>query len=214
MLAPTTALALIPEEISFIEAAPLMCAGITTFNSLRNSGAKAGDLVAILGIGGLGHLAIQFAVKMGFRTVAIARGVAKEALSKELGAYKYINSEAQNPAEELQKMGGARLILATITNSQAMSAIVDGLSINGKLLIVGASPEVLSTSPLTLIRGRRAVAGWPSGTSIDSEDTMAFSALTGVRSRNETFPLERAEEAYQYMMSGKVHFRVVLTTGF
>jgi D-arabinose 1-dehydrogenase-like Zn-dependent alcohol dehydrogenase len=205
------ALALIPDELSAAEAGPLLCAGITTFNALRNSGARGGDLVAILGIGGLGHLGVQFAARMGFRTVAIARGKDKAALAKELGARIYIDSEAQKPAEELTKLGGARVILATVTSGKAMSAVIGGLGVNGKMIVVGAADEPLQVPAPLLIGGRRSVVGWPSGTAVDSQDTLAFSALTGVRSRSEIFPLERASEAYERMMSGKARFRVVLT---
>jgi D-arabinose 1-dehydrogenase-like Zn-dependent alcohol dehydrogenase len=213
MIARTEALALIPEELSAVEAGPLMCAGITTFNSLRNSGAQPGDLVAILGVGGLGHLAVQFAAKMGFETVAIARGADKESLARKLGAHHYIDSQAQDPAAELLKLGGASVILATVTNGKAMSSVLPGLGANGKLLILGAADEPLAVPALLLITGRRSVEGWYSGTSIDSQDTLAFSVLTGVRSMVEVFPLERVTEAYERMMSGKARFRVVLTTG-
>jgi D-arabinose 1-dehydrogenase-like Zn-dependent alcohol dehydrogenase len=212
MIAPAEALARIPDELSAVEAGPLMCAGITTFNSLRHSGARAGDVVAVLGIGGLGHLGVQFAAKMGFLTVAIARGADKAPLAKQLGARHYIDTQAQDPAAELMKLGGARVVLATVTSGKAMSAVLGGLAIDGKMIIVGAA-DPLEVSPLLLIRGRRSVMGWPSGTSIDSQDTMRFSALTGVRSMNEVFPLERAAEAYERMMSGKARFRVVLVTG-
>lgn len=212
MIAPAEALALVPDELSAVEAGPLMCAGITTFNSLRHSGARAGDLVAILGIGGLGHLGVQFAVKMGFKTVAIARGRDKEPLARQLGAWQYIDSQAQNPAEELMKLGGAAVILATATSGKAMTSVLGGLAVDGKMIIVGAA-DPLDVSPLQLIGGRRSIAGWPSGRSIDSQDTLRFSALTGVRSMNEVFPLERAAEAYERMMSGNARFRVVLTTG-
>jgi D-arabinose 1-dehydrogenase-like Zn-dependent alcohol dehydrogenase len=212
MIAPAEALALIPEDLSAAEAGPLMCAGITTFNSLRNSGAGPGDVVAILGIGGLGHLGIQFAAKMGFKTVAIARGTDKEPLARKLGAWQYIDSQTQNPAAELAKLGGAKIILSTATSGKAMSAALGGLAINGKMIIVGAA-DPLEVSPLLLISGRRSVMGWPSGSSVDSQDAMRFSAQTGVRSMNEIFPLERAAEAYERMMSGKARFRVVLTTG-
>ena len=212
MIAPAEALALIPDELSAVEAGPLMCAGITTFNALRHSGAVAGDLVGVLGIGGLGHLGVQFAVKMGFRTVAIARGADKAPLAKQLGAWKYIDSSAQNPGEELMKMGGAKVILATATSGKAFEAVLAGLGVNGKLLAVGAA-DPMQVSPLDLIGARRSIAGWPSGRSIDSQDTLQFSALTGVRSMNETMPLERAAEAYDRMMSGKARFRVVVTTG-
>jgi D-arabinose 1-dehydrogenase-like Zn-dependent alcohol dehydrogenase len=213
MIAAAGALARIPEGLSATDAAPLMCAGVTPFNSLRHAGARPGDLVAVLGIGGLGHLGVQFAAKAGFRTVAIARGQDKEALARKLGAHHYIDSQAKDPAEELKRLGGARVILATVTNGKAMTAVLGGLGIDGKLVVLGAAHESLEVPPLLLLSGRRSVAGWPSGSAIDSQDTMAFSALTGVRSMNELFPLERAAEAYDRMMSGKARFRVVLTTG-
>jgi D-arabinose 1-dehydrogenase-like Zn-dependent alcohol dehydrogenase len=213
MIARAQALALIPEELPAADAGPLLCAGITTYNSLRKSGARPGDLVAILGVGGLGHLGIQYAAKMGFKTVAIARGKDKEQLARSLGAHHYIDTTAQNPAEELTKLGGARVVLATVTNAKAMSAVVGGLGIDGKLIIVGAAAEPLEVPPLLLLGGRRTVTGWPSGVASDSEDTMNFSVLAGVRSMNEVYPLERAAEAYERMMSGKARFRVVLTTG-
>ena len=212
MIAPAEALARIPDDLSAVEAGPLMCAGITTFNSLRHSGAQAGDIVAILGIGGLGHLAVQFAAKMGFRTVAIARGADKAPLARRLGAQHYIDAKAQDPAAELIGLGGAKVVLATATSGKALSAVLGGLAIDGKMIIVGAA-DALEVPPLLLIGGRRSVMGWPSGTSIDSQDTMRFSAQTGVRSMNEVFPLERAAEAYERMMSGKARFRVVLATG-
>ena len=211
MIAPAGAVALIPEGLSAVDAGPLMCAGITTFNSLRNSGARPGDLVAILGIGGLGHLGIQFAAKMGFRTVAIARGMDKEPLARKLGAWSYIDSKTQDPAAELLKLGGAKVVLATVTSGDAMSATLGGLGVNGKLIILGAAAEPLQVPGIPLILGRRSIVGWPSGSSIDSQDTLSFSVLTGVRSMNEVFPLERAAEAYDHMMSGKARFRVVLT---
>ena len=210
-IAPFQALARIPDDLSAEDAGPLLCAGITTFNALRNSGARDGDMVAVLGVGGLGHLGVQYAAKMGFNTVAIARGQDKKPLAQELGARHYIDSQSQDPAQELLKLGGARVILATVTNAQAMSAVVGGLGIGGKLLIVGAPSEPLEISALMLIGGRRSIGGWPSGSAIDSEDTMRFSVLTGVRSTNETYPLERAAEAYDRMMSGQARFRVVLT---
>lgn len=213
VVAPAEALALIPEGLKAVDAGPLMCAGITTFNSLRHSGARPGDTVAVLGVGGLGHLAVQFATKMGFRTVAIARGSDKEPLARKLGAAHYIDSEARDPAAELTKLGGAKVILATATSGMAMNAVIGGLGIDGKLIVLGAASERIEIDPLLLIMGRRSIAGWPSGTSIDSQDTMAFSALTGVRAMTEVFPLERADEAYDRMMSGKARFRVVLTTG-
>jgi D-arabinose 1-dehydrogenase-like Zn-dependent alcohol dehydrogenase len=212
LIAPAGALARIPEVLSAVEAAPLLCAGITTYNSLRNSGARPGDLVAVLGVGGLGHLGVQFAAKMGFTTVAIARGKDKEALARELGAHHAIDSDSQDPAAELSRLGGAKVILATVTSGQAMTAVIGGLAIGGKLLIVGAPADPLQVPAGALIGGRRSMAGWPSGTSIESEDTLKFAALTGVRSRNEVFPLEQAQAAYDRMMSGKARFRVVLTT--
>ncbi len=212
-IARADALALIPEGLSAVDAGPLMCAGITTFNALRNSGAQPGDTVAVLGVGGLGHLGVQFAAKMGFRTVAIARGKDKEALARKLGASLYIDSQAQDAAAELAKLGGAKVILATVTSGKAMSAVLGGLGVNGKLIIVGAAADPLEVPALALIGGRRSVQGWPSGTSVDSQDTLAFSVLTGVRAMTEVFPLERAAEAYERMMSGQARFRVVLTTG-
>jgi D-arabinose 1-dehydrogenase-like Zn-dependent alcohol dehydrogenase len=212
MIAPAGALALIPEGLSAVEAAPLLCAGVTTFNSLRNSGARPGDLVAVLGVGGLGHLGIQFASKMGFKTVAIARGNDKEPLARKLGAIHYIDSQAQDPAGELLKLGGARVILATATDGKAMSAVLGGLGVNGKLMIVGAAAEPLQVPAIPLLLGRRSITGWPSGNSIDSQDTLSFSVLTGVRAMTQVFPLERAAEAFDLMMSGKARFRAVLTT--
>jgi len=212
MIAPVSAMAHIPDDLNPVEAAPLMCAGITTFNALRNSGARPGDLVAILGIGGLGHLAIQFATRMGYHTVAVARGADKEPLSKKLGASQYIDSQAGDPAAALQKLGGAKVILATVTSGDAMGAVQTGLSANGTLVILGAAGS-LQVNPLFLLGKRAAVKGWYSGTSIDSQDTLDFSTLSGVRSMNEIYPLEKAAEAYDRMMSGKARFRVVLTTG-
>jgi D-arabinose 1-dehydrogenase-like Zn-dependent alcohol dehydrogenase len=211
---PVEALASIPEQLSAVEAAPLMCAGITTYNALRNSGARADDLVAILGIGGLGHLAIQFAAKMGFNIVAIGRaGGKEEELAKNLGASQYINNRSQNAVEELNKLGGAKVILATVPSGKAMTEIFEGLAVNGKLVIIGASDEPIQVPLFPLILGRRSLIGWPSGTSIDSQDTLSFSVLSGVKSMNEVFPLERAAEAYDLMMNGKARFRCVLTTG-
>ena len=212
MIAPAEALALIPEGLSAVDAAPLLCAGVTTFNSLRNSGARPGDLVAILGVGGLGHLGIQFASKMGFKTVAIARGNDKEPLARELGAVHYIDSQAQDPAGELLKLGGAKVILATVTAGKAMSAVLGGLGVNGKLVILGVANEPLQVPTIPLVLGRRSITGWPSGNSIDSQDTLSFSLLTGVRAMTQVFPLERAAEAFDSMMSGKARFRAVLTT--
>lgn len=213
LVAPAAALALIPDELSPAEAAPLMCAGITTFNALRHSGARPGDLVAIVGIGGLGHLGVQFATKMGFKTVAIARGQDKAPLAKQLGAHYYLDSLAQDPAAELTKLGGAKAILATATSSKAMSAVAGGLGANGKLMIIGATMEPLDIPPISLIMRRLSIMGWSSGTAIDSQDTLAFSVLTGVRAMIEVFPLEQAPAAYERMMSGQARFRVVLTMG-
>jgi D-arabinose 1-dehydrogenase-like Zn-dependent alcohol dehydrogenase len=212
MVAPASAVALMPADLPPVAAAPLMCAGLTTFNALRNSGARAGDVVAVLGLGGLGHLGVQYAAKMGFHTVGIARGKDKEPLARQLGASVYIDSQAEDPAAELQKLGGAKIILATATSGDAMSAIQGGLAVNGTLLIVGAA-ESMQVSPLPLLMGCRSVKGWYSGTSIDSQDTLAFSARAGVRPMNETYPLDRVAEAYDRMMSGKARFRVVLAIG-
>jgi D-arabinose 1-dehydrogenase-like Zn-dependent alcohol dehydrogenase len=213
MIAPFEALASVPDELSSEDAAPLLCAGITTFNALRNSGVRPGEVVAVLGIGGLGHLAVQFAAKMGCRTVAVARGTDKGPLARKLGAHHYVDSAAEDVAAALTKLGGARVVVATVTNGKAMSAAVAGLAVGGKLIALGAAMDPLEISPLPLIGGRRSVAGWPSGTSIDSEDTMAFSALADIRPMIETMPLERAPEAYERMMSGDARFRMVLTTG-
>ena len=210
MIAPAKALASVPEDLSSVDSAPLMCAGITTFNALRNSGARGGDVVAVLGIGGLGHLGVQFAAKMGFKTVAIARGKDKEPLAKKLGAIHYIDSREKNPAAELNKFGGAKVIIATVTNAEAMTAVLGGLAANGVLVVIGATGP-LSVDPILLISGQRSVKGWYSGTSIDSQDTLKYSALAGVHSMNEIFPLERVTEAYERMMSGKARFRVVLS---
>jgi D-arabinose 1-dehydrogenase-like Zn-dependent alcohol dehydrogenase len=212
MVAPASAVALMPAELPPVEAAPLLCAGVTTFNALRNSGARPGDVVAVLGLGGLGHLGVQYAAKMGFHTVGIARGQDKEPLARQLGASAYIDSQAQDPAAELLKLGGAKVILATATSGEAMSAVQGGLAVNGTLLIVGAA-ESMQVSPLALLAGCRSVKGWYSGTSIDSQDALAFSARAGVRPMNETYPFERVPEAYDRMMSGKARFRVVLTIG-
>jgi D-arabinose 1-dehydrogenase-like Zn-dependent alcohol dehydrogenase len=208
-----SALASIPDDLAAEDAAPLLCAGITTFNALRHSGAHGGDLVAILGVGGLGHLGIQFAARLGFDTVAIARGREKEELARELGARHYIDSRAQDPAEELTKLGGAKVILATATSAPAMTAAAGGLGRRGTLVVVGASPEPIEVSPMLLIGGDRSVVGHASGTSKDSEDTLAFSVLSGVRPMIETRPLEEASAAYEKMMSGEARFRMVLTTG-
>jgi D-arabinose 1-dehydrogenase-like Zn-dependent alcohol dehydrogenase len=212
VVAPASAVALIPAGLAPVEAAPILCAGLTTFNALRNSGARPGDLVGILGLGGLGHLAVQYAAKMGFRAVGIARGRDKEPLALRLGAEAYIDSQAQDPAAALLDLGGARVILATATSGEAMSAVQGGLSVKGTLVVIGAAPT-MQVSPILLLSGRRSILGWYSGTSMDSQETLAFTARSGVRSMNEVFPLERAAEAYERMMSGKARFRVVLTTG-
>ena len=212
MVAPAIALAHVPDDLTPVDAAPLMCAGITTYNALRNSGARAGDLVGVLGLGGLGHLGVQYAVKMGFKTVGIARGQDKEPLARKLGAHHYIDSQAEDPAAALQKLGGAKVIIATVTAGDAMSAVQGGLGINGTLMVIGAA-QSMTVSPLFLLSGRRSVKGWYSGTAADSQDTLKFSVLTGVRSMNEVYPLEKVAEAYDRMMSGKARFRVVLTTG-
>lgn len=209
---PWTALAVVPEGLAPADAAPLMCAGLTTFNALRNSGAVAGDLVAVLGIGGLGHLGVQYAAKMGFRTVALARGADKAPLAKQLGAVHYIDTQAGDPAAQLQKLGGAKVVLATVTAGAAMAATVGGLTPRGKLLVLGAA-DPMQVDPLALLLQRRSVEGWYSGTSIDSQDTLNFSVQSNVRSMNEIYPLEKAPEAYDRMMSGKARFRAVLTMG-
>jgi D-arabinose 1-dehydrogenase-like Zn-dependent alcohol dehydrogenase len=213
VLVKASALASIPDELAAEDAAPLLCAGITTYNALRHSGAHGGDLVAILGVGGLGHLGIQFAARLGFDTVAIARGPEKEELARKLGARHYIDSRAQDPAAELTKLGGAKVILATAASAPAMTAAAGGLGRRGTLVVVGASPEPVEVSPMLLIGGDRSVAGHASGTSKDSEDTLAFSVLSGVRPMIETRPLEEASAAYDKMMSGDARFRMVLTTG-
>jgi D-arabinose 1-dehydrogenase-like Zn-dependent alcohol dehydrogenase len=196
-----------------VDAAPLLCAGITTFNSLRNSKARPGDTVAILGIGGLGHLGVQYAAKSGFRTVAIARGADKAPLAKQLGAHIYIDSTKQDVAAELKKLGGAKVILATVTNADALAGAVGGLAPTGELIINGVPDKPFTVGALDLIGGRRSIVGWPSGTGMDSEDTLNFSVLAGIKPMVETYPLERAAEAFDHMMSGKARFRVVLTTG-
>ncbi len=213
VLVKASAMALMPDELAAEEAAPLLCAGITTYNALRQSGARAGDLVAILGVGGLGHLGVQFAAKLGFDTVAIARGGEKEELSRRLGARHYIDSTAQDPAAELTRLGGARVILATVTNAAAMTAVLGGLGLRGRLVVVGASMEPMQFPPAMLIGGNKSIAGHASGSSGDSEDTLAFSVLADVRPMIETLPLERAAEAYERMMSGEARFRMVLSTG-
>lgn len=207
---PEDACALVPESLSSSEAAPLMCAGVTTYNSLRNAGAKPGDVVAVLGLGGLGHLGVQFANKMGFKTVAIARGDDKESFAKELGAHAYINSEKADAVDSLNKLGGAKVILSTITNSDAMTPWVGALAKDGRLLIVGADVKPLQISPILLIGARRSITGWPSGTARDSEDCMNFCALMNIRPMIESYPFDKAAEAYDRMMSGKARFRVVI----
>ena len=211
MLAPVEALVAIPETLGAAEAAPLLCAGITTFNALRHSGALPGDLVAVLGIGGLGHLGIQFANKFGYQVAAIGRGSGNAALAKKLGASVYIDSKSTNAAEALQKLGGAQVILATAPSSKSMSELIDGLAPNGKLMVVGVTFDPLEVTPVQLITGSRTIQGWAAGTPADSEDTLRFAELTGVRPMIETYPLERAAEAYARMMSGSAEFRVVLT---
>jgi D-arabinose 1-dehydrogenase-like Zn-dependent alcohol dehydrogenase len=211
MVAPVEALVSLPESLSDVDAAPLLCAGITTYNALRHSGAMPGDLVAVLGIGGLGHLGIQFANKFGYQVAAIGRGPETAALAKKLGANLYIDSSSMNPAEELQKLGGARVVLATAPSSKAMSQLIDGLAPNGELMVIGATSDPIEVTPLQLITGSKRIQGWASGTPADSEDTLRFAELTGVRPMIETYPLERADEAYARMLSGKAEFRVVLT---
>ena len=211
MLAPQEALARVPDQLNAAEAAPLLCAGMTTFNALRHSVAKAGDLVAVQGLGGLGHLGIQFANRFGFRTVAVSRGKDKERLARELGADEYIDTEATDPAQELLRMGGARVVLATAPSGKAIASIIAGIGINGQLLIVAWPPDSTELYLASLIGGRRSILGWASGTTMDSEDTLNFSTLRHVRPLTETFPLERAGEAYNRMMSNQVRFRAVLT---
>ena len=213
VVVPAEAVAAMPDELPADMAAPLMCAGITVYNSLRNAGARAGDVVAVQGIGGLGHLGVQYARQMGYRTVAIGRGGDKEALAKKLGAHEYIDTDAGAPAATLQELGGARVVLATAPDSKAIAALVDGVATGGKLLVVGVGPDPLSLMPLQLVLPRRTVQGWPSGTAMDSEDTLRFSALSGVRPMIERYPLEKVAEGYQQMISGKARFRVVLTMG-
>lgn len=211
MIVRSEAVSAIPDALSPVEAAPLLCAGVTTFNSLRQSGAIAGDLVAVQGLGGLGHLGVQFASRMGFRTVAIGRGKDKESLALKLGAVQYLDTDAVDAGKELTSLGGAAVILATAPDSKAMSALIDGLGVGGQLLVVGASADPIHVTPIQLIGGRRSIRGWPSGTSRDSEDTLNFCALTGIRPMVETFPLEQAAAGYDRMLSGKGRFRVVLT---
>ena len=211
MIAPVDALSAIPDGLSDVEAAPLLCAGITTYNAVRHSGAMPGDLVGIIGIGGLGHLGIQFAAKSGYKVAAIGRGAENETLAKKLGAHVYIDNKTTNPAEALKKLGGAKVILATAPSSKSMSEVIDGLGPNGKLMVVGASTEPIEVTPIQLILGYRSIQGWASGIPTDAEDTLRFAELSGVRPMIETYPLEKAAEAYARMMSGKAEFRVVLT---
>lgn len=211
MIAPADAVAAMPDSLDAVEAAPLLCAGITTFNSLRHSGAVPGDLVAIQGVGGLGHLGIQFASKFGYKVAAVGRGPENASLAKKLGASVYIDSKGSNAAQELQKLGGAKVILATAPNSKSMSELFDGLGANGTMVVVGAAPEPIEIAPIQVIRGRRSLQGWASGTAADSEDTLRFAELTGVRPMIEKYPLSKAAEAYARMMSGNAQFRVVLT---
>lgn len=213
MVAPASALALIPDELSPADAAPLLCAGVTTFNALRESGARPPDVVAVLGIGGLGHLGVQYAAKMGYRTVAIARGKDKEPLAKQLGAHVYLDSQSQDVAAELQKLGGAKVILATVTSGQAMGAAIPGLGVRGKLIVIGATQDPIPVSTIDVLLASRSIVGHSSGASIDSQDTLAFSALTGVRPTIETVPLAQAPEAFAKMMRNEARFRMVLTTG-
>jgi len=213
VIVPAAVLALIPDDVPAEEAGPFMCAGVTVYNALRNSGARGGDLVAIHGIGGLGHLGVQYARQMGFRTIALGRGKDKEALAKKLGAHQYIDTDASDVVAELQKLGGARVILGTAPSAKAISPLVDGLAPDGTLLIPAAPSEPLSINVFSLIMGRRSVAGWYSGTAKDSQDTLEFSALSGVHPMIEKYPLSKVAEAYEQMHSGKVRFRVVLTMG-
>lgn len=211
MVAPAEAVAAIPDDLAAADAAPLMCAGITTFNSLRRASVLAGSTVAIQGIGGLGHLGIQYARQMGLRTVAIGRGADKEALAKKLGAHHYIDTDKGSAAEALQKLGGAHVIMATAPDSKAISGLIDGLAKGGELLVIGVPNDPISVVAANIVIPRRNVQGWPSGTAKDSEETLQFSSLTGVRAMIETFPLEKAAQAYEHMMSGRARFRAVLT---
>jgi D-arabinose 1-dehydrogenase-like Zn-dependent alcohol dehydrogenase len=211
MVAPVEALAMMPESLDAAEAAPLLCAGVTTFNALRHSGAMPSDLVAVQGIGGLGHLGVQFAQKFGYKVAAVGRGPENAALAKKLGASVYIDSGATNAAAELQKLGGARVILATAPSSKSMSSLIDGLGANGRMMVIGATMDPIEVTPVQLIVGMRSLQGWASGIPTDSEDTLRFAELTGVRPMIEKYPLAKVSEAYARMMSGKAEFRVVLT---
>ena len=210
VLVPAQTLARIPESLNDVDAAPLLCAGITTFNALRNSGVRPGEVVAVLGLGGLGHLAVQYAAKLGFETVAIARGQEKGDYARELGAHHYIDSTAENVAERLMALGGAKIVLATVTSGKAMSDAFGGLAVDGKMMVLGIADSPIEINSAQAIMGRRSVQGWPSGVAADSEDTLAFSARSGVRPQIEVYPLEKAAEAYERMLSGKARFRVVL----
>ncbi|MCW9711525.1 alcohol dehydrogenase [Aliifodinibius salicampi] len=210
LTAPESALADIPDSLNSAEAAPLLCAGITTFNALRNSNIEPGDIVAVQGIGGLGHLGLQYANKFGCKVVALSRGPEKKELALKLGAHKYIDTEATDPAEELQKLGGADVLLATAPNSKAISSVINGLGRNGQLMVVAATNDPIEVSPFQLIMGRKSISGWPSGDAKDSEETLSFSALTDVTPEIETFPLEKANEAYDRMINNEARFRVVL----
>lgn len=211
LVASAEAIVKIPEELKSIEAAPLLCAGVTTFNALRNSSATPGSVVAVLGIGGLGHLAIQYANKLGYKVVAISQGNKKKRLAKNLGAHHYINSKKKSVTEELQKLGGANVILVTAPNSRAMSAAIDGLNIKGTMIIIGVTNDPIKVSPSQLVSGQKSIKGWPSGDAKASEDTLSFSSLQDIRPKIETYPLERASEAYQQMITNKALFRAVLT---
>jgi len=213
VIVPADVCAPIPDALGFAEAAPLLCAGVTTYNALRHTGARAGDRVAVLGIGGLGHLGVQFANKMGFETIAIARGRDKEALARQLGAHHYIDSASEDVAGALGALGGARVVLATVTNGEAMAATIDGLGVDGELVAVGAAFDPIPVPSVALIGKRRSIRGWPSGTAADSADTLRFCALTGIRPMIETIPRARGREAYDKMMSGAARFRMVLTSG-
>lgn len=213
MIAPVEALVRIPAALESAAAAPLLCAGITTYNALRHSGARAGDLVAVQGIGGLGHLGLQYAARMGFRVIAISNGADKRELAQSLGAWRYLDAKAEDPVQALQALGGARVILATAPNAKLMSSIIDGLGVDGELLVVGATADAITVSPLQLIMQRRRIQGWPSGTAKDSEDALNFSELAGVRAQIETYPLAQVNEAYARMISNQARFRVVLTMG-
>jgi D-arabinose 1-dehydrogenase-like Zn-dependent alcohol dehydrogenase len=212
MISKAEALARVPDELSSVDAAPLMCAGITTFNALRNGGVRPGEAAAILGLGGLGHLGVQYAAKLGFKSIAIDRGQDKAALAHQLGAQHYIDSATEDPAAALMRLGGAKAVLATATSADAMNAVQGGLAVNGTMLVIGIVDR-LAVDALPLLLGRHSIKGWYSGTSIDSEETLAFSALTGVRPMTESLPLERAAEGYERMISGQARFRIVLTTG-